>query len=416
MRPFDYGLRRVAAAVAGDEKTSSAWDVVVLSRRDDDVDALVRDIRAASPDVVGFSTYVWSLGCFLEAAARLRRGPAPPLVLFGGPSARPVSFARDPFRSLAGGVDGLVLGDGEEVILDVLALPQLDRRALATVEGVSVLGPFGWRGTKRPVRAALDVLPSPYQLGLVPHEATAHLEIFRGCPLHCTFCQWGTYDGERTASAQHLIRELAAIAKLSPAGVFLVDAGLNLNARAFRALVEAEREVGLLRGTSLNCELYPKYVRSDHIELLASTKAHVGIGVQSIDPEVLRNVDRPPTDVQRMHDVIREVSAVADVLLEVIVGLPGDSPDGFRATLDWARQFGCGINAYHCLVLPDALLDRAVDDAALDYDPVTFEIRRAPGWSERALDEMAMWLDEEARAARGMRISGAWHFPRTARS
>ncbi|NUO49745.1 MAG: radical SAM protein [Polyangiaceae bacterium] len=411
-RPFDYGLRRIAAAIAGSKCVADEWDVHVLSRRDEDVDALVRDIRSLGPDVVGFSTYVWSIRPFLEVAAKLSAEEPRPVMLFGGPSARPVSFAREPLRSLSKHVDGLVLGDGEEIIVDILGAGALDRASLAAIEGVAVLGPLGWRGAKRDVSAALDELPSPYQLGLVPREATAHLEIFRGCPLSCSFCQWGSYDGARTASADYLKRELEAIARVDASGVFLVDAGLNLNSRAFRALSEAEREVGLLASSSLHCELYPKYVRPEHLSLLASTKAHVGIGVQSTDAEVLRASERPCSDIGRMTDVIREVATVADVLLEVIVGLPGDSPDGIKTTVEWARSFGVSVNAYHCLLLPDALLDRAVLDSAFDYDPSTFEVRAAPGWSARALEETVTWLDTELAAASGMRLPGVWHFQR----
>jgi hypothetical protein len=209
-----------------------------------------------------------------------------------------------------------------------------------------------------------------------------------------------------------LRRELEAIARVDANGVFLVDAGLNLNSRAFRALSEAEREVGLLASSSLHCELYPKYVRREHLSLLASTKAHVGIGVQSTDAEVLRTSERPCTDLGRMTDVIHEVAAVADVLLEVIVGLPGDSPDGIKRTVTWARGFGASVNAYHCLLLPDALLDRAVSDPAFDYDPSTFEVRAAPGWSARDIEATVRWLDDELASASGARLPGVWHFQR----
>lgn len=414
-RPFDYGLRRIAAAITGSPRTAD-WEVSLLCRRDEDVESLVRDIRALEADVVGFSAYVWSLHPFLRAAAILKADDRSPVVLFGGPSARPVSFARAPLAELLRCVDALVLGDGEETILDVLSLAAVDRAALAGVPGVAVRGPMGWRGASRPVRSALDALPSPYQLGLVPRESTAHLEIYRGCPLTCTFCQWGRYDGARTASADHLERELRAIAELEPRGVFLVDAGLNLNARAFRALAEAERRVGLLARSSLHCELYPTYVRAEHLELLTRTKAHVGVGIQSLDPSVLRGLDRPPADIARITRVIREVASVADVLLEVIAGLPGDSPGGLRRTVEWARSFGCAVNVYRCLVLPDALLDVAVNDDRYDYDPVTFEIRRAPGWSAAELDLCATWLDGQIRGGAGARLSGVWHFFRQTRT
>mgnify|MGYP001294715329 CR=1 FL=1 len=412
-RPFDYGLRRIAAAIVGSERTSTEWEVHVLSRRDKDVAALLREIRELEPEVVGLSTYVWSLQPFVEVAASLRADPSPPVVILGGPSARPTSFAREPLRSLARHIDALVVGDGEETVLEILSLPRLDRASLAGIEGVLTWGPLGWRGTRRTARAPLDALPSPYQLGLVPPEATAHLEIFRGCPLSCAFCQWGRYDGERVASADHLVRELSAIDRVGAQGVFLVDAGLNLNARAFRALVDAEQQVGLLAKVGLSCELYPSYVRREHLELLSRARSHVGIGIQSLDPSVLAGLDRPVTEIGKMEAVIEDVAGVAHVLLEVIVGLPGDSPEGFRRTLEWARAFGCGVNVYRCLVLPDALLDRALEDEAFDYDPVTFSVLRAPGWSTADLERCCDWLAAESTRAGGAVIPGIWHFPRT---
>jgi len=410
-RPFDYGVRRIAAAVRGSTRTADLWQVDILSRRDADVDALVEAIVALSPDVVGFSTYVWSIEPFLEAARRLKALPNPPVILLGGPSARPVSFVREPLRSMGKHVDAMVLGDGEEIIVDVLSLDKLDKASLAAIEGVAVASPFGMRGTKRSTRTELDASPSPYQLGLVPRELTAHLEIFRGCPLKCAFCQWGSYDGERIASADHLVRELGAIAALEPRGILLVDAGLNLNARAFRALSFAEKEVGLLKKTTFSCSFYPTYVRPEHLELLSKTRAHVGIGIQSIDPEVLHGLDRSAADIDKIAGVVKQVAGIADVLLEIIVGLPGDSPEGFWRTFEWARAIGSSVNVYHCLVLPDAILDRAAFDDAYDYDPRSFLLRKAPGWTPEALERTQTRLDDEARLAGDTSMSNIWHFP-----
>ena len=55
----------------------------------------------------------------------------------------------------------------------------------------------------------------------------------------------------------------------SPA-VFLLDAGLNLNARGFRNLCEAEARVGFLKSIKFWCEIYPTLVRDEHLEFLAA--------------------------------------------------------------------------------------------------------------------------------------------------
>ncbi|HTJ80290.1 MAG TPA: hypothetical protein VL400_01170, partial [Polyangiaceae bacterium] len=84
-------------------------------------------------------------------------------------------------------------------------------------------------------------------------------------------------------------------------------------------------------------------------------------------------------------------------------------------TLDWARALGTSVNAYQCLALPDALLDRATGDDRYDVDPTSFALRRAPGWTEAALEATRARLDVEARTSGDTRVAGVWHFPATRR-
>ena len=52
--------------------------------------------------------------------------------------------------------------------------------------------------------------------------------------------------------------------------VFLVDAGLNLNAKAFDNLAEAEKRTGFLQNAAFWCEVYPSLVNEKQIDFLSS--------------------------------------------------------------------------------------------------------------------------------------------------
>lgn len=411
-RPFNYSIRRIQAALLDEERSArdggtggaTGTHVKVLDFRTDDVEAIVADVEQHDPDVIGASTYVWSLPTFFEVARRLKARRPDRCIVFGGPSARPAMLDLLPFRDGATFVDALVIGDGEDAMVEILRLPRRDSDALAGIPGLGVPANGGWRTTaSRPKPEQLDRLASPFQRGLAPRGVTAHLETFRGCPFSCAFCEWGVLGTVSPVfSKEYLVEELRAFRAADSVGVFLVDAGLNLNARAFRNLKAAEEETGVLRDRIFNCEFYPSHATPEHLEFLGHLRlAEVGLGLQSYDPEVLKRLNRP-FNPQKFEHVIDEVSRVANVTIELIIGLPGDNPRSFRSTVERARRHDCAILVSHCLVLPDALMTRGAPDFALDYDPVTLKMRSCLGWSA---DDLAREWDYLGDAA--ARVGGA---------
>jgi coproporphyrinogen III oxidase-like Fe-S oxidoreductase len=140
---------------------------------------------------------------------------------------------------------------------------------------------------------------------------------------------------------------------------------------------------------------------------------YLGIGLQSIDPEVLKGLQRP-FDQRRLDTVVRQVCDVAKAELQVIFGLPGDTPAGFRRTLEVARSMPVSVRAYGCLVLPDAFMTRSKPEWNVRYDPVSLRMTSCLGWSEEALAETRAWITEEAHSAGGKAGNYWWWFPRHA--
>jgi radical SAM family uncharacterized protein/radical SAM-linked protein len=160
-------------------------------------------------DIVGFSlqyelsyTSVLNMlrlgGIPLRSAERdeTHGGPASsPLVIAGGPcTVNPMPMA--PF------VDAFLVGDGEDAIKEILNVVYWakteggDRKsllkALAEIEGVFV--PSISSGARRRLVASLDDVPYPV-FPIVPYSEVVHdrinIEVSRGCPMGCRFCQAG---------------------------------------------------------------------------------------------------------------------------------------------------------------------------------------------------------------------------------
>lgn len=405
LQPFSYASYRIQAALLGTERLSGIDARVMDADHTNFMSAgrWVERILDYGPDVVGASAYVWSLPTFVEVLRQVKAAKPETLTVIGGPSARPEMLALPPYRDSIGFIDALVPGEGEHVICEIAEAYDPAGTALRAIPGLVVSDGRRWHATPdRPAIDDLDALPSPFQLGLAPRGVTAHLEAFRGCPMSCTFCQWGARgNGRPFLSKGALVRELRAFEAADATGVLLVDAGLNLNSRAFRALRAAEDEVGFLEGRQLATEVYPSLLTEEHLEFIGrAPRAWAGVGLQSLDAGVLKGVERPFSRA-RFDRVIEALARVAQTTIELIVGLPGDTPERFLETFRQVRELPCSLRVYHCLVLPDALLTRAPPNFAMNFDPVSLEMKSCLGWSERELQETVDFLSEEVAKSSG---------------
>lgn len=409
-QPLSYGAYRIAAALTADSDLEGL-DVRIFESGDWSAAEWVERVETFDPDVVGGSVYVWGLPTFVEVTRRLKANSPGRTVVLGGPSARPANLMLEPYRGCSEWIDALVLHDGEDSIRELVKCHGRDRETLQQIDGLALPHGDGWQRTspREPIRD-LDRLPSPFELGLVPPDVTGSVETSRGCAMSCSYCQWGSWTGgARARSPESLAAELRALARSRSSGVYLLDAGFNLNQRAFRALAAAEEAVGFIRSTEMLCEVYPSRLKPEHLQFLDSTRAFVGLGLQSLNSEVLRQLGRPahPSDLDH---TVGQLAEVAQTTIEIIMGLPGDRPESFVRTLEAVRQMPCSVRVYHCMALPDALMDGAPDEYKLQFDPITLEIRSCLGWSEAELEKMTRRLTQEATDAGGIH-SRVWPDP-----
>jgi len=414
LRLPSYGIHRILAATMADPGLSSA-KVSLIDAGGPDPDAYMSAIEQIDPDLIGFSIYVWSTPCLVEVARRVKRRRPETLIVFGGPSARTALFDLPAYAPASAYLDAVVSVDGEAIFPEIARLPALTRDALSAVPGIYVATPggTGWKHTgHRPAMASLDDIPSPFQLGLMPAQSVAYLETYRGCPLGCRFCEWGAKETSKAVfSTDYIARELEAFAEYGAPAVFLLDAGLNLNAQGFRNLVAADARVGMLRSTKFWAEIYPTLVRDEHLEFLSRVgPSYLGVGLQSLDERVLALHDRP-FDRGRFERNMRALASVTTPELQIIFALPGDSPDGFRQTLEYARSFGVAVRAYHCLVLPDALMTRGRPEWRMRYDPATLAMIECDGWTPEEVTAMREELARETGKSNGHSGNYWWSFP-----
>ena len=162
-----------------------------------------------------------------------------------------------------------------------------------------------------------------------------------GCPHACSFCDQKSISGEGNPVTPETIRkELAqAFSHSQPAQVEIAFFGGSFTClpkeemTAF--LQEAKPYLDSGQAASLRCSTRPDGITPEILDILSAYGMEtVELGAQSLDDNVLRINGRGHT----AKDVIRAVSLLKahgfQVGLQIMTGLPGDSPESLSKTVD----------------------------------------------------------------------------------
>ena len=317
-------------------------------------------------DVLGFSlpyeqlyTNVLNLldlsGLPLRAAERTAEHP---LVIAGGHA----MFNPEPMADF---LDAIVIGEGEEVILDVIAACRASKengesrlallKRLAGIWGVYVpafyLPTYHADGTVAAVtptvpeapakvlKRVVPTLPPPLTRMIVPYIDTVHnrmaVEIMRGCTRGCRFCHAGMIM--RPVRERSVDEILAAIDAGLAATGFEEVALLSLSSSDYSQILELVRRVGeAYGGQHLNISLPSLRLETASVELMDLLKGSKRGGF-TFAPEAaserMRNTINKPVPTAQVLDVARTVFARGWPTLKLyfMVGHPEETLDDVRA-------------------------------------------------------------------------------------
>lgn len=409
--PFSLGIRQLQATIALSPQLAD-WEVVPVDSQTLHAEEWLQQILDIKPDVVGFSAFVWSFPVFVQVAQRLRQLAPKMRLILGGPCARPVMFTLPRYQGHEFLFDAVVAGEGEWVLPALLGQSAWNPQELQQLPGVHVPARSGWlSGPVAEPDRPLDELASAILSHLVDFKRTVSVERYRGCPMSCAFCQWGDWTVPHRVFGEERMRlELQTLKDQGTTSIQLVDAGLNLNTRAFKNFKQADAEVGLMKMATLHACVYPSYLTDEHLEFISQCHRPVlDLGVQSFTQSALDAMGRP-FRLERFERVVAELTRISKVEAELILGLPGDNPEAFKQGVLKLLEMNCKLRVFHCLVLPDALMSRQTPAHKLVFDPETFRVTSCLGWSEQDLHETRAWLEDLTVRVGGDAFDNMWAF------
>ncbi len=328
----------------------------------DDPILCARQTAKRSPFAVGLSVYIWNSGWFEVYAEELRKMLPDTIIFAGGPQ---MSAA---VSSCPEYLDFIVLGEGE----------------LNTVKALK----NNEKGIINPSIPDLEKLKSPFLSGnsdvQMKGSDSVLWELTRGCPCGCAFC-FESRGGKtvRNYPFDRIERELHYLIDHEIENVFVLDPTFNLN------IDRAKKILKLLLSDApyymhFTFEIRAEFIDEELAGMFAELNCSLQIGLQSSDERILEGIGRK----FNKQDFFRKVKLLSSrgvaFGLDIIIGLPGDSLDTFRNTIDFAVSLmPSNIDVFRLSLLPGTELSRQSEKLGLvSSDDRDFTLKCSATFSE----------------------------------
>jgi radical SAM superfamily enzyme YgiQ (UPF0313 family) len=332
------GLAYLAAALTEADIAAEILDLVVhpYSRH-----MLQNGLQRFRPQIVGLTAVTMTFDHAMGVVQDVKRLSPDILTVMGGPH---VTFCSRDTLEKHTALDIIVLGEGERTIVE------LSRAVEGGYDWECVNGLAYRKGSeirhtaRRAPVADLNTLPDPAR-GMLPlgrYRALGmpiSLTTSRGCPFKCIFCVGRKMADPRVRyrSPRRVVDEMEYLKTLNFHQINIADDLFTGNSKHCMAVCNEIIQRGLkLRWTS--------FARVDTVseEILTKMKAAgcraVSFGIESGNPQILKTIKKGITREQVMQAVVLCRRSGVTPYASFILGLPGETPQTIRETMDFGEQ------------------------------------------------------------------------------
>ncbi|MFO0980987.1 MAG: radical SAM protein [Planctomycetota bacterium] len=395
--PLAAGALAVAALTHGlGERVSIEVLPAALTDRYGDT-RLAEAIARDAPDLLCLSLYLWNVERSLHLARAVQQRSPRTRVIIGGPEVSP----DNPFVLQQDGFDLAVTGEAEATFAALLQA-LLDQRDPAAVPGIAVRRDGRVLPFMPPASAQFPLAdyPSPYlahQLAVEP-DRSIYVETVRGCRSHCTFCFYPRSSSVlRVLDVDASLRMISALRDLGAREIVFLDPTFN-HRPGFDELLDGLARLNADQHLSFFAEVRAEGLTEAHAERLA--RAHftrLEIGLQSVNPEALKLTRRGGSAALVASAANMLQARGIELLVDLIVGLPGDTEHHVARGVDFLLEHGLAgaAQVFPLAVLPGTVMRATAADAGLVFDPAPpYHVRRTRTMDEATLGAALLAAEE----------------------
>ncbi|KAA3615195.1 MAG: radical SAM protein [Planctomycetota bacterium] len=359
--------------------------------------ALVELLAAGQPELLGFSLYLWNVERSLHLARQVKLRSPETKILVGGPEVS----ADNPFLLSQEGIDWAVSGEAEDVLGPLLQ--SFGRgRGWESLPGVAAArnGRLGSFGPDPTANFPLQNYPSPYLSGKLPISPaeSVYVETVRGCRSHCTFCFYPRSSNMlRALDMEDCARLFAHLKEQGAQEVVFLDPTFN-HRPEFEALLDLLKEINHDGQMNFFGEIRAEGFLPHHAEAMAQAGfTKVEIGLQSINRETLRRTRRGghPDQVAKAAGWLQAQGV--EMLVDLIVGLPGDRREDVIAGVDFlqSHQLDQAAQVFLLSVLPGTAMRAQAEEDGLHYqEQPPYRVVKTDSMTQEDLAETFLMAEE----------------------
>lgn len=190
-------------------------------------------------------------------------------------------------------------------------------------------------------------VPSVYttrEIEVADNQKMVRLETKRGCPYRCSFCAHRDLESNRVfnCTGDKVFEELSIFKAKSVRKINVIDPVFNMGQNYLDILREMRR-INLSSEISLQTRFENIRGRDGEafLNLCGALNVHLEFGVQTVVEDEYKAVNRL-NNVRKIKSLMRRLND-RDISYEIslIYGLPNQTFDSFRRSVDFVRRNGC---------------------------------------------------------------------------
>lgn len=301
------------------------------------------------PDVLAIYTNLMTKPAVVELMAFVRSQESLRhcLIVLGGPD---VTYSLENY--LDAGADVLVIGEGEQSMLELVTARQRGETDFSQIPGLAFRSPSG-ELVRTPARTHLkevDELPLPARHKTDLYQYLSHWKKYhgsssltvstqRGCPYTCRWCSTAVYGQTyRRRSPALVAEELQFLQKTyQPDHIWMVDDVFTVSHKWLAAFRDEVKSRGIHQ--PFECITRAERLNEEVVAILRESGCfRVWIGAESGSQRILDAMDRR-VEAQRVEAMIVEAKRQGiETGTFIMLGYPGETESDIQLTLDYLKR------------------------------------------------------------------------------
>ncbi len=376
-----YAAGTLIASAKKNEELNKEYEFKEILFLRNDIDTVVSKLD--EPYIMAFSNYIWNFEYNKALAKKVKEKFPSCYIVFGGHN---VPCNTDLLEELPY-IDILMFGEGEKTFCDLLlclknnASPEIvPNIAFRKEDGIPVC-------TERMDYTDIDY-PSPYEMGVfdsiiknTKYSFSAILETNRGCPYGCAFCDWGALHSKiRQFPMERVIGDLKWMSDNKIEYCYCADSNFGIFERDQGII---DYVIDLYKKTGYPQKFRVNYMKNSDEKVFdinnrlyeAGMSKGVTLSFQSMCPKTLEIIGRKNITINHFKKWLTKYKqAGMNAYSELILGLPGETYDSFKAGIEQLLEAGqhSSIFIYNCELLVNSKLGNK--NTIKDYEIETVRI------------------------------------------